>query len=596
MNINIPFFIHRKLVIALLACMVSSAWAVPHNGTEGATLPVESLSEDEIKKLHKAGIRFNSQTKKIIEQRAKTVKGISPNPVLSGLQTFEKRNESVEANPRLTSLQTLAESSATEEHKEPVSLTIDNRVTRLVPISRYNMIASLIIDSRVERLQPLSRYSFWDNLIIDKRVEQLTVLSDIDLLGDYFIDPRVAVLTPLSQMGFIDEQEAVEYIVLPEAKANFDEPRTYLRDIQTTLVSELLYDDNVFSTNTNQVGSWILVNDLNTSATLQRRNNTYLLSYSLKDGQFFDTTADNFTDHRLYGHAHQEISNRQVIDISGYVYKTHERRGAGLSEGTGSDLLEEPLALTQNSFDIKHKLGDQKSKLRLLNELRYQDLNYDAESGVADLGEYKSYTFSSQAKYRVGPRTDFIVDVGRTETDYLNDPVSVDGEFDSLDSDTSYVLAGISRDIGRRSSAEAHWGGYDRRFEDVDRADRLNGYWDVEFTWRPRTYSSFNFIFKRSYAESRGEGSFIESQEQGIAWSHNWARRLRTKLNFRYIEDEFVDTARFDERMDADFRLLYTFNDRLSISGGGRYHQRTSTDTEFEFEKRVIFLESSIRM
>ena len=115
--------------------------------------------------------------------------------------------------------------------------------------------------------------------------------------------------------------------------------------------------------------------------------------------------------------------------------------------------------------------------------------------------------------------------------------------------------------------------------------------------WKPRSYSSVSMGLGRKFLESRGIGDFIDSREHKIAWAHAWAKRLSTQVNAQYTQDNYIGGGRQDQRVvDLGLRVAYKFNSRLSIVGGGRYHELQSDGTDLDFKRNVIFIESNIRL
>lgn len=468
------------------------------------------------------------------------------------------------------------------------SVNLDERVTVLSPIVQFDIVLHVEIDRRAAVLEPLQRYSFWDSLLIAGEVGALTPLDDYRVVDLVSIDDRQQQLSPLVTLGRSSSEQAV---------VSASEPRLYLSEWQATFVSRAQYDDNFHASNVAPISSWTFMNELSTSFTLQRRSNTYLMSYSVRDGQVDNSPEDDYRDQRFYTYLRQNLNRINSVTFSASMNRTHEDRGSnGVDEGGVIFNVEQQLKLTVRDVDLRYQLGDESSTMRLISGLRYNDVRYDSAPALTNQLEYDQLQLNIQGLYRLGAKTDVTLQLARTNTDYLLDPATIAGAADTLDSSSQFFLAGIDRELGRHSSGRIRFGASRRDFSDPDRDAGLDGYWDAEFVWRPRSYSTVNIGFKSRFAESRGLGDYIATRETLLGWNHSWAQRLSSRISLRYAQDDYINFDRVDNRWDTNIRVRYTVNNRFSIASGARYHQRESTQDGSEFDRKVIFFESNFRL
>lgn len=573
------------------------AYSISASKANGALSAVEKLSDTDVEMLRKAEVEKISSLRKHSRVSVVSVPAISANHSISRLRSVaaKPKMEHIQ-HPKLTSLGEVA--NVVADYPHVADAVADSKFQAasesLAPLSHFDVV-NLVIDQRAAELVSLRAYSLWGKLRIDPRV-QLVSLADGAAKSAIFVDQPAFVDAQVTPKDSDTETATVEYLTLPEADSSFTKTKVYVRDYQAVLRTQAYYDDNIFASSGRKKGSVVLLNDLEGRATLERGRSALGLRYSIRDGRFASSSDDNFTDGRLVINADQKIGDSQSLRFTVDRYAGHEARGSGVSEGANIASLKHPLAVDRNKIELEHTLGALDSRLRMTNSISHFTLDYEAFPQLTQQREYSQLTYSNLSKYRLGAKT--ILNVGGSigEIDYRFDPVPVAGVADSFDADTTTLLLGFDRDIARTTTARVMFGRLARDFVDPDRASTATAYWDAEFLWRPRSYSTMSLGLGRQFLESRGVGDFIDSREYKFAWAHAWAKRLSSQLNFRYSNDDYVGTNREDRRTDLSLRIAYKFNDRISFVSGGRYHQLQSDGTDLDYQRRVLFIESTIRL
>ncbi len=408
------------------------------------------------------------------------------------------------------------------------------------------------------------------------------------------------------------EQPESPQIVLPQSQPQALLP---LKGFTYAFNSELSYDPNILRQQTSPLGSrlWIFASKL--KYAIQAGGGTYSLGYDVGQSNFLDSKQDTVTNQALTLTIDQKINSYNRVMIAASYNLANEARGVGFNEGAAALALDKPTPLTTETVTAKYQLGADSAKMRFTGTVGYGSTDRNSQAIVNDSRDYVEDMLGAQLAYRVGARTDMVTEWRDRVVSYPRTPLTPEGSEIPLDSDEQLYLVGFDMEATAKTSAKLRVGTTQRAFKwkaaqwDDAKAASSNSapvpattttnfptdagaelYWELSAVWAPRSYSKLELSTHSSTREGWGVGSFVLSKDYGLSWTHQWQRRLRTRLGFSVGSDVYKDSARVDNRKTYNMGMEYDFDDRMSFGFGYRYQQMKSTAVTVGFDKSIYYL------
>ncbi|MEH6604186.1 MAG: outer membrane beta-barrel protein [Pseudomonadales bacterium] len=358
--------------------------------------------------------------------------------------------------------------------------------------------------------------------------------------------------------------------------------------IEPTLDIEVRNDDNLYRNQDIEISDTVAVVRPVIQAWLQNNNNSYALIYELESGNYSKESDNDYTDNKLNLDIHQELNSKNVIDIYAEYDDAHEDRGTGLTEGDLGLLIDKPVEFQATKLGGIYSLGNRLGKGRLELEAQTRDIEYQNYREQTQYRDRQDDMLRATLYYKVAPKTDALLEVRGTRTDYKIDPVGGAG---SLDSKETVYLVGLSWFATAKTTGSVKVGGYRRDYEDNDRGAYDGFHWEADVTWKPRTYSEIVARMARKSYETNSLGDFVNTDEYSLGWNHDWNARLSHDLILRLSKDTYEGTTRRDDRFDTELRFNYAFRRWFDIGAGYRYFDRDTTADGFNYQRNLWFLD-----
>jgi hypothetical protein len=148
--------------------------------------------------------------------------------------------------------------------------------------------------------------------------------------------------------------------------------------LEPALGSELRYDDNIFRSARNVESSWIMILAPRLLARFEPRKHRFDLAYSGKYGWYFDSSPDNYVDHRFDAGAYLDLTARSNLDFIGSYDDAHQNRGTGQTEGflPALNIPPDPDRYQLAQYRGRFSYGSGTAKGRLIFETGYRDLEF----------------------------------------------------------------------------------------------------------------------------------------------------------------------------------------------------------------------------
>ena len=137
---------------------------------------------------------------------------------------------------------------------------------------------------------------------------------------------------------------------------------------------------------------------------------------------------------------------------------------------------------------------------------------------------------------------------------------------------------------------------YDREYDSAAREDDDGFQWEVDVSYKPRTYSSINLVTRRYSQETNGRGDSINTQEHKLAWDHNWSSRSATRLGVLASAEEYSGTERKDDLIDLEASYQYSAKRWLDLGISLRRENRDSNEFLFDYTRNAVYLEATLSL
>ncbi|MCW8090407.1 outer membrane beta-barrel protein [Alteromonas sp. ASW11-130] len=367
-------------------------------------------------------------------------------------------------------------------------------------------------------------------------------------------------------------------------------------DLIPELNSQLSYIDNVTyaSDGEESISSWrsIVAPELN--AITRFSTHELGLAYRIERGDYFDSDADNYTDHliRLYGDF--EFGSRHRFDAIATYEDGHDERGRRYSNGNARSLTEVD-TWNNSGIDGVYSFGALSARGRLDLKAGYSSLDYDKGIGTY-LFRDRDYTDIGAAfAYKIGGHARAVIEIGTTDISYDNaaDPSN------PLDSVEQSVMAGVTWRASATTKGFAKAGYKEKDFDSALREDFSGAEWEVGVKWSPLTYSHFELATSTDTRETTSDADFIETRDYRATWNHEWVERFSTKTAFVYFQDEYVGpptAERTDDVTRVDLSADYQFRRWLLFGIFYQFSNRDSDREDVTFDRNVYGISARVTL
>lgn len=352
------------------------------------------------------------------------------------------------------------------------------------------------------------------------------------------------------------------------------------------------------------------------SYRFQRSGGDYRVSYDVMHNNYLDSKEDTYTTQILGLNGEQKFNNFNKLTLLSSYNHSYEQRGVGFNEGSNAQLLSSPTPIGVADLGANYQFGSEEGKMRLVGSIGARSTNRESDLITNDSRDFQERMFGGAMMYRVGFRTDMVVEYRQREITYPRTPTDSLGREINLDSQETQELVGLDLRATAKTTGKVRVGTIERDFKwesaawedqpaaapveepavtvtEPVQAPRTSGkdfFWEFAAAWAPRTYSRFEFTSRSGTRESLGIGSYIRSKDYTLSWTHGWNTRFESNLNFSVGTDVYKDSSRIDERKAANLNLAYKFGRALNTGFGYRYQQMQTNFGNLGYDKSVFYI------
>lgn len=364
--------------------------------------------------------------------------------------------------------------------------------------------------------------------------------------------------------------------------------------ITPTLDTEVGYTDNLFRTEDDEESTWKSVVTPRIQAWMENGLSTYSLTYRGDDYRYFSSHDDDFYDNTVNLDIHHEFNAKNRLNAFAEYYDGHEERGTGLTEGGVGTLIDEPVELERTTFGGNYTIGADSARGRVKLAAKNEDYSYQNFREYTQYRDYDKDTFGGTFFWNVAPRTDLLAEVRYQDVAY--DKTNALDPFGSLDAEEWTYFLGAQWDATAKTSGSIRLGMYDREYDSNARENDDGFSWEVDLTYKPRSYSRFNLESSRSSRETNGLGDAVNSTATTLSWDHDWASRSSTNVELLVGTDDYNGSKREDDLFGVDASYNYAWKRWVDLGIGYRYEDRDSDLRIYDYSRNEFYLQANFSL
>lgn len=341
------------------------------------------------------------------------------------------------------------------------------------------------------------------------------------------------------------------------------------------------YNDNLAKSHATGDESLFSILEPGIALQIEPQGNQTQLRYRLRNGQYFSSQQDNFTDHYLDAQSDFELNARHRLALEYNLALAHEGRGEN----------DTTLGLAYNQYDshtlnLGYGLGAKDAIGRIEANLGWQNYTYQNNRSITQYQDWDELRFNSTFYYQALPRTSVLAQVIAHARRY--DVVALGSS--SKDNNHYFAYLGASWDATGKLQGNAKLGYQQKDFAVASRKDFDSFSWDVDVTYLIRTYSALQLLTNRRSTDADGDGNAIDAATYQVNWSHNWNAQWTTQAAFMRVDEDYTASNRNDETSKASLRASYDFRRWLTVELSIGHEQKDSNIDVLSYSQNIYFL------
>ncbi|MCL1113616.1 outer membrane beta-barrel protein [Shewanella basaltis] len=364
-------------------------------------------------------------------------------------------------------------------------------------------------------------------------------------------------------------------------------------DFTPGLNSGLKYDDNITSANdaNEKFDSWAMTVTPALQAQLIDGQTVFTVDAALEYGDYFSSSDDNYLDALLKAKAEVDVNQSRRFGFDAAYIVGHEDRGSGIFEGTSGADQNEPNAYDITSVGGYYEYGAKTTPARIRANAKYSSKEYSNFETVTQYRNYDDTTLGATFYYDTRSATSIFLDFQHVDTVYeLTDPT---GDRDSV---TNTARVGAEWQATASTEGSVKVGYQNKRFDNADREDFSGLSWDAKVTWKPLTYSAFDFSTGRASRDPNGFGDFVRGTSYAVKWHHEWSDLFTSSIGFKQVDDDYTGVEREDKSKVYQLGLNYYVTRWLTLNTGVDIFEVDSTDSQYVYDRNVYFIKAEMTL
>ena len=349
------------------------------------------------------------------------------------------------------------------------------------------------------------------------------------------------------------------------------------------------HNDNVAGTQVNKVSSSITTLRPEVVAELKRQGDRYTLSYAGNYGWYGSSSDDDFDYHEVMLSGDNYFTSRARLGWqAGYVKRSDPKGSNDAGAGKYPNEWHAPTLRVLGKYGAAGAMG----RVELEgNWMQKRYLNNRANTRAQDVD---LTTLTGRFYYRVMPKTSALFELRNTWADYR---IGATAGTPNQDNTDTRVYAGVEWDATAKTTGSFRLGKGYKRFDSGLRKDGDSGSWEAAVNWAPLTYSTFQLVTSRGFADSTGVGDYLENTGTTLSWSHKWATYISSNVSFGRVNTKYSGTGANGRQDDTDnwgvaFYRELGHNFRLGVTWNRTDKDSNQNANDFKRDVSMITLES----
>jgi hypothetical protein len=357
--------------------------------------------------------------------------------------------------------------------------------------------------------------------------------------------------------------------------------------------SGLKYDDNITSANatSEKFDSWVLTVTPAVQAQLIDGQTVFTLDAGIEYGDYFSSSDDNYLDALIKAKADVDVNQSRRFGVDASYLSGHEDRGSGIFEGTSGADQDEPNTYDVTSVGGYYEYGAKTTPARVRANTQYLSKEYRNFESITQYRNFDNTTLGATFYYDTQSASSIFLDFQNVDTAYdLIDPTG------DRDSTTNTTRVGVEWQATAATEGSIKVGYQNKSFENESREGFSGLSWDAKVTWKPLTYSAFDFSTGRTSRDPNGAGDFIRGTSYGVKWHHEWSELFTSSLGFKQVNDDYTGIVREDKSKVYQFGLNYYVTRWLTLNTGVDVFDINSTDNQYSYDRNIYFIKAEMTL
>ncbi|MBV1776611.1 outer membrane beta-barrel protein [Burkholderiaceae bacterium DAT-1] len=317
------------------------------------------------------------------------------------------------------------------------------------------------------------------------------------------------------------------------------------------------------------------------TADLTVDGDRYSLQYSGSFVKYASSSADNFNMNNLLLQAQNVFSSRLSSTSTAGVLYTVDPRGSNQSGPTT-----EPNRYRQGSLSADVVYGAEGADGRLQFSANTVNKRYLNNRTVTEVQDRDATTIDGKFFYRVAPKTQAFVELGRTNFRYRQSAVTQDTHEDK-------AMVGVTWEATASTAGTFKIGSANKKFESgkaSGREDFSGVSWEGAVRWTPLSYTTVDVNTARATADSTGVGDYLVNKSLGATWTHSWNTFVSSRVGANRTNTEFVRGGREDTVKQTVLGVDYKIQRWLKAGVDYTHEKRDSSDVNSPYTKNVFMV------
>lgn len=370
-------------------------------------------------------------------------------------------------------------------------------------------------------------------------------------------------------------------------------------DLLPALNAGIFHDNNVLRDSNNSLQSYVRVLAPSLKANLVDGANTYTMQAAVKDGYYFSSDKDDYTDGYLSFESTLSPAAEHQFKLKAVANLMHEDRGTGVYEGGGSQQNNVTKYASQN-FDGEYQFGASSSKGKLFVNTRVFNRDYHNFREVTQYRDYDLESWGTGFKYQSEGGFDLVTEMSTADVQYKK----LDPKGNRDNRDNNYRL-GTEWDFTSITTGILKLGYQSKNFVDAQRSHFHGFAWETILQWQPLSYSGLDLSAGRRAKDldayvptinTNTDNDYIVETTYSAGWNHQWSETYSTKVAYEFQTNLYNRDNRKDIADVITLEFLMKPRRWLQMKAYANIEDRQSNIGRIVYDRQVVGIELNMTL